>query len=47
MLRAVHAATIAVLEDNGVDTDKFKGRSAGLSGAVQSAEPGSPDDYKV
>jgi hypothetical protein len=47
VLRAVHAATISFLEENGVDTGRFTSRSAGLSGQVQSAEPGSPDTYKV
>lgn len=45
VLRAVHAATLAVLKDNGVDTTMFSSRSMSLSGAVQAAEPGTPDTY--
>lgn len=47
VLRAVHAATISVLRENGVDTTMFSSRAQALSGQVQSAEPGSPDAYKV
>ncbi|MFJ3585656.1 hypothetical protein ACIPPS_26020 [Streptomyces sp. NPDC090127] len=38
VMRAVHAATIAVLDDHGVDTERFTNRSLILSGAVQ--DPG-------
>lgn len=47
ILRAVHNATIKVLKENGVDTERFTGRSLALSGQVQSAEPGTPDSYKA
>ncbi len=47
VLRAVHAATISVLEENGVNTERFKGRSQALSGQIQSVEPGTPDAYKA
>ncbi|MCT4356771.1 hypothetical protein M5362_26985 [Streptomyces sp. Je 1-79] len=38
VMRAVHAATIQVLDDHGVDTERFTNRSLILSGAVQ--DPG-------
>jgi hypothetical protein len=47
VLHAVHAATLAVLRDNGVDTTMFSSRAMSLSGAVQSAEPGTPDNYSA
>ncbi len=47
VLRAVHAATLAMLQENGVDTTMFSGRSLSLSGAIQAAEPGKPDSYGV
>jgi hypothetical protein len=47
VLRAVHQATISVLKDNGVDTTMFSSRALALSGQIQNAEPGSPDNYKV
>ncbi|HEX5569532.1 MAG TPA: hypothetical protein VFY14_21865 [Streptomyces sp.] len=47
VLRAVHAATLKVLEENGVDTEKFGARSGVLSGQVQSAEPGRSDVYNA
>ena len=47
VLRKVHAATIAMLKDNGVDTSAFSSRAAGLSGGVQAVDPGTPDNYKV
>ncbi|GGO82472.1 hypothetical protein [Wenjunlia tyrosinilytica] len=45
VLRVVHAATIRVLEENGVDTEKFSARSLVLSGVVQGAEPKKADVY--
>jgi hypothetical protein len=45
VLRAVHAAAIQVMAENGVDTSHFSSRSAGLSGAVQGAEPKKADVY--
>lgn len=45
VLRAVHAAAIQVLEENGVDISHFKSRSMALSGMVQSAEPKKADVY--
>jgi hypothetical protein len=45
VLRVVHAAAIRVLEENGVDTEKFGTRSAFLSTAVQDASPRKADVY--
>ncbi len=45
MLRVVHKAALRVLEENGVDTSRFAGRAAGLSGAVQDAAPKKADLY--
>jgi hypothetical protein len=45
VLRAVHAAAIQVMAENGVDTTHFSSRSSSLSGAVQSAEPKRADAY--
>ncbi|MEV0222760.1 hypothetical protein [Streptomyces sp. NPDC050704] len=45
VLRVVHAASIRVLNDNGVDTEKFGNRSAFLSTAVQDASPRKADVY--
>ncbi|WP_340563035.1 hypothetical protein [Streptomyces sp. GSL17-111] len=45
VLRVVHAAAIKVLEDNGVDTEKFGSRSTFLSGAVQAHTPTNADEY--
>jgi hypothetical protein len=45
VLRVVHTAAIRVLEENGVDTEKFGNRSAFLSGAVQGATPSKADLY--
>lgn len=45
VLRVVHAAALRVLEDNGVDTEKFGNRSAFLSGAVQDPSPRKADLY--
>lgn len=47
VLRVVHAAAIKVLEQHGVDTEKFGARSMVLSGQVQSAEPGKADEYSA
>ncbi|MDQ0989839.1 hypothetical protein [Streptomyces sp. V3I7] len=45
VLRVVHAAAIKVLKENGVDTEKFGTRSAGLSVAVQDVSPKKADVY--
>ncbi|MFJ3671729.1 hypothetical protein ACIPSE_35230 [Streptomyces sp. NPDC090106] len=45
VLRVVHAAAIKVLEENGVDTEKFGNRSSFLSGAVQDPSPRKADLY--
>ncbi|MFD3658540.1 hypothetical protein ACTU45_13035 [Streptomyces sp. 24-1644] len=45
VLRAVHAAAIRVLEENGVDTERFDNRSMVLSGLVQDAAPKKADVY--
>ncbi|MBW1604174.1 hypothetical protein JJV70_19100 [Streptomyces sp. JJ66] len=47
VLRVVHGATMRVLADNGVDTEKFSNRSAFLSGAVQAHTPANADKYEV
>ncbi|MFI9153243.1 hypothetical protein [Streptomyces sp. NPDC053367] len=45
VLRVVHSAAIKVLEENGVDTEKFGARSAFLSGNVQDPTPRKADLY--
>jgi hypothetical protein len=45
VLRVVHAAAMKVLEENGVDTEKFGTRSAFLSTAVQDPTPKKADVY--
>ncbi|MER5212847.1 hypothetical protein ABT063_20285 [Streptomyces sp. NPDC002838] len=45
VLRVVHSAAIRVLEENGVDTEKFGTRSAFLSTAVQDVAPRKADLY--
>ncbi|WP_371672720.1 hypothetical protein OG985_36815 [Streptomyces sp. NBC_00289] len=45
VLRVVHAAAIRVLDENGVDTEKFGNRSAFLSTAVQDTSPRKADVY--
>ena len=45
VLRVVHAAAIRVLDENGVDTEKFGTRSSFLSGHVQDASPRKADLY--
>ncbi|MGW6909588.1 MULTISPECIES: hypothetical protein [unclassified Streptomyces] len=45
VLRVVHAAAIKVLDENGVDTEKFGTRSGFLSTAVQDASPRKADVY--
>lgn len=45
VLRVVHAATMAVLEENNCDTTSFGNRSGVLSGAVQAPVPSNADDY--
>ncbi|MWA09871.1 hypothetical protein [Streptomyces sp. BA2] len=45
VLRVVHSAAIKVLQENGVDTEKFGTRSGFLSGAVQDPMPRKADVY--
>ncbi|WP_185031108.1 hypothetical protein [Streptomyces candidus] len=45
VLRVVHTAAIKVLEDHGVDTDRFSGRSTFLSGMIQDPAPRKADLY--
>ncbi|MDF9812139.1 hypothetical protein [Streptomyces sp. SPB162] len=45
VLRAVHAAAISVMKENGVDVSHFTSRSLMLSGLVQGAEPRKADVY--
>ncbi|MFG2787811.1 hypothetical protein [Streptomyces sp. NPDC048419] len=45
VLRVVHAAAIRVLNENGVNTEKFGSRSAFLSTAVQDTTPRKADVY--
>ncbi|MCB5182618.1 hypothetical protein [Streptomyces antimicrobicus] len=45
VLRVVHAAAIGVLEQNGVDTEKFTGRSSVVSGLIQDPSPRKADVY--
>ncbi|MFD7402735.1 hypothetical protein ACFV7R_08680 [Streptomyces sp. NPDC059866] len=45
VLRVVHSAAIRVLEENGVDTEKFGTRSAFLSTAIQDPAPKKADLY--
>jgi hypothetical protein len=45
VLRVVHSAAIKVLDENGVDTEKFGNRSAFLSTAVQDPSPRKADVY--
>ncbi|MEV6836036.1 hypothetical protein AB0N17_16190 [Streptomyces sp. NPDC051133] len=45
VLRVVHASAIKVLQENGVDTEKFGARSSFLSGQVQDPMPKKADLY--
>lgn len=45
VLRAVHAAVFRVLEENGVDTDRFMNRSSIMSGVIQEPAPRKADVY--
>ncbi|WP_416370618.1 hypothetical protein [Streptomyces sp. PR69] len=45
VLRVAHAAALKVLEENGVDTERFGNRSMAVSGAVQDAAPKKADVY--
>ncbi|MFF3732198.1 hypothetical protein ACFYXM_18175 [Streptomyces sp. NPDC002476] len=45
VLRAVHSAALRVLEENGVDTERFGNRSMVLSGLVQDPTPRKADLY--
>ncbi|KMO94998.1 membrane protein [Streptomyces roseus] len=45
VLRAVHAAALRVLEENGADIDRFSNRSMIVSGLVQDAAPRKADAY--
>ncbi|MGW2085389.1 hypothetical protein [Streptomyces sp. NPDC001880] len=45
VLRAVHSAALRVLDENGVDTERFSNRSMVLSGLVQDPTPRKADVY--
>ncbi|MEV3992369.1 hypothetical protein AB0J57_26020 [Streptomyces sp. NPDC049837] len=45
VMRAVHAATIKMLDEHGVDTERFTNRSMVLSGFVQDPMPKKADSY--
>ncbi|MEU4213307.1 hypothetical protein AB0F13_25565 [Streptomyces sp. NPDC026206] len=45
VLRVVHEATLRVLADHGVDTERFASRANNLSGAVQDPAPRQADVY--
>ncbi|MGW6390889.1 hypothetical protein ACWFR1_10350 [Streptomyces sp. NPDC055103] len=45
VLRAVHSATVKMLDDHGVDTERFTNRSLFLGGAVQDPGPKKADVY--
>ncbi|MFI1867041.1 hypothetical protein [Streptomyces jumonjinensis] len=45
VLRVAHAAALKVLEENGVDTERFAGRSMAVSGGVQDPAPKKADLY--
>ncbi|WP_406086538.1 hypothetical protein [Streptomyces virginiae] len=45
VLRSIHAATFKVLEENGVDTDRFTNRSSIMSGLIQEPAPRKADVY--
>ncbi|MFI9627758.1 hypothetical protein [Streptomyces sp. NPDC052042] len=45
VLRAVHSAALRVLDENGVDTERFDNRSMVLSGMVQDPTPRKADVY--
>ncbi|SDO61349.1 hypothetical protein [Actinacidiphila guanduensis] len=45
VLRAVHAAAIQVMDENGVDVSRFTSRSLSLSGQVQEVTPKKADVY--
>jgi hypothetical protein len=47
ILRAVHQATVQVLEDHDVDVERFKSRSQILGAEVQGARPSKVDDYDM
>ncbi|MDJ0381063.1 hypothetical protein [Streptomyces sp. G-G2] len=47
VLRAVHAAAMRVLDENGVDTERFVNRSMIVSGMVQDPSPRKADAYDV
>ncbi|MFJ3635007.1 hypothetical protein [Streptomyces sp. NPDC090112] len=45
VLRSIHAATFKVLEENGVDTERFTNRSSIMSGLIQEPSPRKADVY--
>ncbi|KUF14111.1 MULTISPECIES: hypothetical protein [Streptomyces] len=47
VLRVVHSAALKVLEENGVNTDRFGARATFLSGAVQDPAPKQADVYNA
>ncbi|TVL93154.1 hypothetical protein [Streptomyces sp. SAJ15] len=47
VLRVVHEAAIRVLQDNGVNTERFGNRALVLSGQVQDPSPRKADEYNA
>ncbi|GHF39442.1 hypothetical protein GCM10010218_20900 [Streptomyces mashuensis] len=47
VLRVVHEATLKVLKDHGVDTERFESRAGNLSGAIQDPTPRQADVYNA
>ncbi|MFC9583183.1 hypothetical protein ACFVJ8_10160 [Streptomyces yangpuensis] len=45
VLRSIHTATFKVLEENGVDTERFTNRSSIMSGLIQEPAPRKADVY--
>jgi hypothetical protein len=45
VLRVAHAAAMRVLEENGVDTERFGNRSSIVGGMVQDPTPRKADVY--
>ncbi|RST01732.1 hypothetical protein, partial [Streptomyces sp. WAC05950] len=45
VLRSIHTATFKVLEENGVDTERFTNRSSIMSGLIQEPSPRKADVY--
>ncbi|MFF8259642.1 hypothetical protein [Streptomyces virginiae] len=47
VLRSIHTATFKVLEENGVDTERFTNRSSIMSGLIQEPSPRKADVYEA